>query len=154
MFLDADAILMLAANITRKPEALDPKKEAPITFYPARIQAQLQEHLPFMATEELLVHLVQQGHDRQEMHALIEKHAHDAGKAWKEEGKQNDLFDRLADDPSFPMDRAQLEGFLQFPDSFAGAADTQTVEFIEEHVEPVMRSKRHVVALLEDEVKV
>ena len=51
-----------------------------------------------MTTEALLMDLAHQGHDRQEMHELIKEHSVAAGLAVKEEGKINNLFERLGKD--------------------------------------------------------
>ena len=90
-FLCANAILMLANNITDQ----NPDKGRPMTFYPKRISRLLNEELPFMATEAILIDLVQKGHSRQEMHELIKDHSVAAGIAIKEEGSDNDLFRRI-----------------------------------------------------------
>ena len=47
LFLLADAILILANNITN--QNVDPEKMRPMTFYPNRIRRNLNEELPFMA---------------------------------------------------------------------------------------------------------
>ncbi|MEE9525716.1 MAG: adenylosuccinate lyase, partial [Candidatus Woesearchaeota archaeon] len=68
-FLLANAILKLYQNITDG-----------MVVYPAQIKKYLNEELPFMATEVILMELAKQGYDRQEMHEIIKKHSIDAGK--------------------------------------------------------------------------
>ena len=84
-FLAADAILILLQNIA-----------AGLVVYPQVIAANLAEELPFMATENILMAAVAAGGDRQELHERIRRHSQAAARAVKQEGKPNDLLDRLA----------------------------------------------------------
>ncbi len=56
-----------------------------------------------MATENIMMDAVKAGGDRQELHELIRQHSMAAGRVVKEEGKPNDLIDRIAQDPKFGM---------------------------------------------------
>src|SRR4051812_6321403 len=87
-FLAADAILLLLQNIT-----------AGLVVYSKVIAANLEEELPFMATENILMAAVQVGGDRQELHERIRRHSHDAAHRIKHEGLANDLLMRLQNDP-------------------------------------------------------
>lgn len=58
LFLLADAILLIATNITNQD--VDPTMGRPLTFYPEKIKTILWEELPFMATEVILMDLVKQ----------------------------------------------------------------------------------------------
>jgi adenylosuccinate lyase len=86
-FLAADAILILMENIVTGLEV-----------HPARIRRRLEEELPFMATEELLVRAVRAGGDRQSVHERIRQHSIEAARALKNGASRNDLLDRLAAD--------------------------------------------------------
>ncbi len=71
-FLAVDAILILYQNITDG-----------LVVYPKTIEKHLNEELPFMATEEILMAGVQAGGDRQELHEQIRVHSrtpHDRSK--------------------------------------------------------------------------
>src|SRR4029078_4570834 len=63
-FLAADAILLLLQNIT-----------SGLVVYPKVIAANLDEELPFMATENILMAAVKAGGDRQDLHERIRVHA-------------------------------------------------------------------------------
>ena len=128
LFLLTDAILLLATNITNQD--VDPAVGRPLTFYPARIKAILDQELPFMTTEAILMDLAHGGYDRQDMHELIKEHSVAAGLAVKEEGKTNNLFERLGADEKFPWDEAKLESYLANPQRYAGAAVMQTEEYL------------------------
>src|SRR6476661_2823880 len=82
-FLAADAILLLLQNIT-----------AGLVVYPRVIAANLDQELPFMATENILMAAVQAGGDRQELHERIRRHSQEAAQRVKQEGRANDLLER------------------------------------------------------------
>ena len=62
-----------------------------------------------MATENILMESVKRGGDRQELHEALRVHSHAAAARVKLEGGQNDLLDRIAADPLFPLSREELE---------------------------------------------
>jgi adenylosuccinate lyase len=125
-FLATDAILILWENIAGGLEV-----------HPARIRSRINDELPFMATEALIVRAVERGGDRQVAHEVIRRHSVEAARAMKDEGKPNDLFARLAADEEFgvPMDdiRAAID-----PARFIGRAAHQVDDFLSEVVEPLL----------------
>jgi adenylosuccinate lyase len=125
-FLATDAILVLLENIVTGLEV-----------HPARIRRRLNEELPFMATEELLVRAVRAGGDRQTAHERIRQHSIDAARALKNGAPHNDLLDRLAADDAFPVSVDDLKSALD-PNRFVGRAPQQVDEFLEEVVGPVL----------------
>ena len=125
-FLATDAILILLEAVTGGLEV-----------HPARIRARIQEELPFMATESLLVQAVQAGGDRQAAHEVIRRHAIAAARAMKDEGRPNDLLERLAGDPEFPVDAAAMASLLD-PARFIGRAAAQVDDFLTEVVDPIL----------------
>ncbi|KFH42890.1 Adenylosuccinate lyase-like protein [Hapsidospora chrysogenum ATCC 11550] len=84
MFLLADAILIGLDNVS-----------SGLVVYPKRINARVQEELPFMITESIIMKLVAQGRSRQEAHEQIRVLSHQAGFNVKNEGKGNDLVERM-----------------------------------------------------------
>ena len=90
-FLAADAVLSLYGNIA-----------AGLVVHPAVIGRHVAEQLPFMATENLLMAAVLAGGDRQTLHERIRVHALAAAERLKEGASENDLIDRLREDPAFP----------------------------------------------------
>ena len=123
-FLLADAILRLYLNITKD-----------MVVYPKQIQKHLQQELPFMATEKILMAAVERGQSRQEMHELIKVHSVAAGKVVKEEGGANDLLERLGSDPAVPFRHAELVELVGDGAEFAGRAEAQVEEYLAEVVE-------------------
>ncbi|MBW8885853.1 MAG: adenylosuccinate lyase, partial [Planctomycetia bacterium] len=124
-FLAADAILLLLQNIT-----------AGLVVYPKVIAENLEEELPFMATENILMAAVQAGGDRQELHERLRRHSHDSALRVKQEGLANDLLMRLQNDPAF--EKVDIAAALN-PQHFVGRAPEQVDEFLEEVVEPIRR---------------
>ena len=131
-FLAIDAVLILYQNVTTG-----------LVVYPQVIAKNLSEELPFMATEDILMTAVAAGGDRQDLHEHIRQHSQAAAAVVKNEGKPNDLLERLAGDSAFAgIDlRAALDAR-----QYVGRAPEQVDEFIAEIVEPI-RSKYGAVAL-------
>ncbi len=125
-FLATDAILILLENIA-----------AGLEVHPARIRARIAEELPFMATEALIVRAVQAGGDRQAVHEVIRGHSIAAARAMKDEGKANDLLERLAADKAFPVPTADLRAVTD-PARFVGRAPAQVDEFLHEVIHPIL----------------
>jgi adenylosuccinate lyase len=125
-FLAADAILVLMENVVSGLEV-----------HPARIRRRLEDELPFMATEQLLMRAVRAGGDRQEAHERIRKHSIEAGRALKEGAAQNDLLERLAADKDWKVSLREMQAALD-PAAFVGRAPQQVDEFLREVAEPLL----------------
>jgi len=125
-FLATDAILILLENIVSGLEV-----------HPARIRARLNEELPFMATEALIVRAVNAGGDRQAVHEVIRVHSIAAARAMKDEGKANDMLERLAKDPAFPVPSEDLAAVTD-PMRFVGRAPQQVDDFLAEVIDPIL----------------
>lgn len=134
-FLAVDGILELYLNVA-----------SGLVVYPKVIEARLMSELPFMATENILMDAVKAGGDRQELHEKIRTHSMAAGKRVKEEGLDNDLLDRIADDPAFNMTKEQLAGLME-PKNFVGCAPAQTEEFLQRVVTPVLESNQDILGI-------
>ncbi|MGH7679653.1 MAG: adenylosuccinate lyase [Gemmatimonadaceae bacterium] len=125
-FLATDAILILMENVASGLEV-----------HPARIRRRLEDELPFMATEQLLMRAVRAGGDRQETHERIRKHSMEAARALKEGSTRNDLLDRLAKDKEWKVSLRDMREALN-PAAFVGRAPQQVDEFLSEVVEPLL----------------
>ena len=125
MFLAADAILVLMANIASGLEV-----------YPAVIERRVGVELPFMATEQLIVRAVKAGGDRQVVHETIRKHSLEAARAMKDGADANDLLQRLARDKTFGVKLKDLEGTID-PKRFVGRAPEQVDEFLRDVITPL-----------------
>lgn len=134
-FLATDAILELYINIV-----------SGIVVYPKMIEKRLRDELPFMATENIMMAAVKKGGDRQELHEKIRIHSMAAGKVVKVDGKPNDLIERMADDPSFPMTLEEIEAEM-VPSNFVGRAPKQVEEFLENDVKPILEKYKNDLGL-------
>ncbi len=124
-FLATDAVLNVYINIT-----------SGIVVYDRVIHRRVMEKLPFMATENIMMECVKRGGDRQQLHEKLRRHSHAAAAAVKLEGKPNDLIDRIAADPDFPITRGEIEAQLD-PVKYVGRAPHQVTEFLRDIAAPV-----------------
>lgn len=137
-FLAVDAILLIWNNIMNG-----------IVVYPNRINKHIMEELPFMATEYIIMEEVKAGGDRQEIHEVIRVHSMEASKKVKEEGKENDLIERILNDHSLKLDKSKLKEVLD-PKNFIGFAPIQTEEFIADEVQPILDQNKDLIGLEAD----
>ncbi len=129
-FLAVDAILNIYLNIVDN-----------IVVYPKIIEKHILNELPFMATENILMDAVKKGGDRQELHERIRLHSADVSKRVKAEGLDNDLIKRIASDPAFNMDEAELLCTMR-PENYTGRAKEQTEEFLSGIIKPLIESNK------------
>jgi len=125
-FLATDAILVLMENVV-----------CGLEVHTARIQRRLADELPFMATEELIVHAVRAGGDRQQAHERIRQASLAAARALKDGAPRNDMLERLAADRDFGVSIEDMRNTLD-PHRFVGRAPQQVDEFLNEIVEPLI----------------
>lgn len=142
-FLLTDAILRLYVNIT-----------SDIVVYPKQIEKYLRAELPFMATEKILMACVERGKSRQEMHEVIRDHSVAAGLAVKEQGVDNDLLDRLAQDGRLPFSLDELNTMITDYNAFTGRAEAQTREYLHEVVTPLLDRYRDLLGNIDASLKV
>jgi adenylosuccinate lyase len=125
-FLALDAILILYANVVRGAVA-----------YPRVARRLLQEELPFLATETILLQAVLRGGDRQTLHEAIRKHALEAAREMKEEAGDNRLLEKLAADGRFPFRLDELKE-IAYGTDFTGLAASQVQEYLDGEVAPLL----------------
>ncbi|XP_022646568.1 adenylosuccinate lyase-like isoform X3 [Varroa destructor] len=126
-FLTADIILNTLQNVTEG-----------LVVYPKVIQRHIDQELPFMATENVIMAMVKVGGDRQECHEKIRVLSHQAAAQVKEHGKDNDLVDRIKTDPYFAPIHSKINGLLD-ASTFVGRAPGQVLEFLAAEVQPVLQ---------------
>lgn len=134
-FLAADAILLILKNLFDG-----------LVVYTGVIQRHLMAELPFMATETVLMEAVKRGGDRQRLHEVIRRHSLATARRVKEEGGENDLLERLANDPAIPFSLTDLTVMMN-PRAFTGRAGSQVREFLAAEVQPLLEANG---GLLED----
>ncbi|MDY5627205.1 MAG: adenylosuccinate lyase, partial [Clostridia bacterium] len=78
------------------------------------------------------------------LHEKIRIHSMAAAKVVKEEGKENDLIERIANDKSFNLDIDDIKAVLK-PENFIGRAKEQTEEFLADYVSPVLDKYKDIL---------
>jgi len=141
-FLCVDAILTLYRNVVDG-----------LVVYPKVIRKHLNDELPFMATENIMMDAVKKGGNRQELHERIRVHSMEAGKMVKMEGKQNDLLQRIANDNMFGLTMEELEAIM-IPENFVGIAPEQTEDYIKNFIQPILQKNKELLEEQGDEIRV
>jgi adenylosuccinate lyase len=131
-YLGIDAVLLLQHNVS-----------AGLVVRPGVIRRHLDDELPFMATETILMHAVRRGGDRQDLHERIRRHSVAAAERVKDHGERNDLIARITGDREFGMTHDEIEGMLD-PARFTGRAAEQVDIFLRHEVEPVLKNRTEV----------
>ena len=117
-FLCADAILRLAQNVT---DGIHVNEKI--------VAKTVQEYLPFIATENLMMEGVKRGGDRQELHEII-RTCSMAATARMKEGESCDLMERLAEEPAFALSKEELQQVLA-PELYIGRSAEQVELFLQ-----------------------
>ncbi len=138
-FLATDSILSLLINVISNG-----------SVYPVMARRHLDEELPFIATENILMDCAKRGADRQDMHEAIREYSVAVAKHMKLEGKDNDLLDRLLADERFMLTKEDLDRILDVR-KFIGLAPEQTESFIKNEVRPVLEKNSNLIGV---EVKI
>ncbi|MCI9449180.1 MAG: adenylosuccinate lyase [Clostridiales bacterium] len=125
-FLATDAVLSLYINVISGG-----------TVYPKVIERHLDEEIPFMATENILMYCTKNGGDRQELHEAIREHSVATAKQIKLNGCENDLLERILNDKRFNLTESELAPLIK-KENFIGRAPEQTEEFLNDVVRPIL----------------
>lgn len=124
-FLCADAVLRLCKNVT---DGLRVNKKI--------IEKTVNEYLPFIATENLMMEAVKRGGDRQQLHEIIRRCSMEATERMKN-GQDCDLLSRLAKEPEFGLTESEMKDLLN-PLLYTGRCPEQ-VTLLVEKIKPLLR---------------
>ena len=116
-FLAADSILRLAGNVV-KGLAVNEKM----------IEKALNEYLPFIATENIMMEAVKKGGDRQKIHEIIRRCSVESSALMKE-GKGCDLLLRLSEQPDIGLRYEELEKLMD-PAHYTGRCSGQVEAYL------------------------
>jgi len=97
--------------------------------FPAVIARELQRQLPFLATTRVLTAATAAGIGRELAHEVVKEHALAVAVAQRE-GREEDLFARLAADPRLPVGSEVLDGLLASAGEMVGTAGAQVDRFV------------------------
>jgi len=122
-FLALDGLLDVLGNISDG-----------LIVHKARVAANLQHEMPFLATERLMMEAVKNGADRQDAHELVRTHAIEVARQIKEEGIENNLLALLGSEKMF--EGVDLSSATD-PSGFVGRAPEQVDDFIDSVVTPI-----------------
>lgn len=125
-FLALDGVLNLYMNISEN-----------LVVYEKIIKKHVENELPFMATENIMMEAVKKGGDRQELHEIIREHSMLASQRVKKDGLDNDLISRVIGDSRFGLSESEIQNIID-PIKFIGRAPNQVIDFINEYVNPIL----------------
>lgn len=126
-FLTADALLIILQNVCNG-----------FVVNEAIISKHINQELPFLATENFIMALSAKGVSRQDAHEHIRVLSREAAAVMKEEGKDNDLIDRIKRTPFFEPILPDLDKLLD-PTTFIGRAPQQVEKFINTEVAEALK---------------
>jgi adenylosuccinate lyase len=101
----------------------------------------LMQELPFLITEQILMETVKKGASRQEMHEIIKKHCFECAKEIKEDGRENNLAQKLEADHRIPLDSDDFKRILSSR-LFIGLSVEQADDFCKGQLEPVLKASK------------
>ena len=134
-FLATDGILDLCLNVVDG-----------LVVYDKVITKHLMAELPFMATENIMMDAVKKGGYRQELHEKIRKLSMEAGANVKQEGKENNLLELIAADPSFMLTLEELKASMD-PSKYVGRAPRQVDQFLKEVISPILKENEALLGV-------
>ena len=135
-FLAIDGILDLCLNVVDG-----------LVVYPKVIEKHMLAELPFMATENIMMDAVKNGGNRQELHERIRTLSMEAGKSVKEEGKDNNLLELIANDPAFGMTLEELKNSTMELSKYVGRAPEQVDAFLTNVINPILDANKDVLGI-------
>ncbi len=116
--------------------AVDGQLEAALTvlnemgFYEARIDEELMQNLPLLASTMLLMMAIKNGGGRENMHLAIKEHAIAVTeKIQKSKGNANEFARRIARDRRIPLSMKEIDKVLKNPENFSASAPEQADKF-------------------------
>lgn len=125
-FLATDSILIICANVTNG-----------LVVNTKVIEKHMNAELPFMVTEDILMKAVQKGGDRQKLHEKIRVYSMEAGNRVKQEGKDNNLVQLIANDADFGMTVDEIYDIMD-PKKLTGRSAGQVTDYLRSYVYPVL----------------
>ena len=139
-FLAADAVLAILKNVC-----------SGLVVYPKVIAKRVNDNLPFMATEAIIMEAVARGKSRQDVHEAIRVNSMETVKQVRS-GGTNDLIKRLGNDPAIGISEKEIAAILD-PARFVGRAPDQVSDYLREEIRPLLRRYRRYFPAEEAQVK-
>lgn len=134
-FLAADAILGIAINVF-----------SGLVVNDKVIEKHINDELPFMATENIIMEAVKRGGNRQELHEEIRLLSMQAAEQVKKYGKQNDLIDRMAKSTVINMSKEEIEETIN-PVYYVGRAPQQVEEYYNDTIKIILEENKDLLGV-------
>lgn len=135
MFIATDAMLDIVLGVVRG-----------LTVYPKVIERRVNEELPFLASESILMEAVKAGGNRQKLHEKIRKYSMETTTLVKEKGAENDFMERIKRDEDFAIIKDKFNDILN-PKNFIGRAPKQVTEYNAEVAKPLLRKFKKLLGV-------
>lgn len=126
LFLAADSILLILINVFQG-----------LRVYPKVIEKRIQNNLPFLSAEYVMMEGVKKGKDRQELHEAFRKLAMESVQEMKEQGLDSDLIVKLSQSEEIGLSAAEINQVLN-PSNMIGRSEGQVTELIQDAVMPIL----------------
>jgi adenylosuccinate lyase len=134
-FLGCDAILAIAINIFQG-----------IIVNEKVVQKHIDEELPFMATENIIMESVKNGGDRQDLHEEIRVLSMEAAEQVKKHGQKYYLIDRVIKSDKIKLTEEEIYKIID-PKKFIGRSAQQVEEFINDKIEPILQKNKKILGI-------
>jgi len=134
-FLATDAILGIAINVFTGMVVNDKV-----------IEKHINEELPFMATENIIMEAVKRGGNRQELHEEIRVLSMQSAEQVKKFGKHNDLIERMYNSKVINMSKEEIDETIN-PKNYVGRAPEQVEEFYNESIKPILEENKEMLGV-------
>lgn len=108
-----------------------------LKLFPKMMEANLKEHLPYVAMELLMAGAVLKGKDRQTVHERLRLLCFEASKKRKETGSAPDLLKQIAEDKEIGLSTQEIDTLLK-DQNLIGRSKEQVIDFLKLEVEPVL----------------
>jgi adenylosuccinate lyase len=125
-FLLAEAIVATLQNVFEG-----------LTVQQDTVKKNVAQELPFLALEEALMRLSEQGIDRQEAHAKIRENSLAARK--RMENGENISIEEMLEDSFYDTVRDQVLATASKPINFAGRCESQVHRFLKQELYPIIQ---------------
>ena len=110
------------------------------------IKKNLENELPFMVTENILMDLTKNGGNRQTIHEEIRKLSLEASNRIKKEGLDNDLIDRLLSSKVLNISKEKMDEYTSLK-KYTGRAPEQVTEFLNNYIFQVLESNKDLIGI-------
>lgn len=125
-FLAIDSALNLMGNLISE-----------IKLFPNKMQTHLDEHLPDLVTEQILLAASLKGKERGVIHEKLRQHALAATEEKTEKDLPSDLLKRIANDSEIGLSKKEIDHLLD-PSQLIGRSKQQVIEFLKLEVQPLL----------------